>query len=206
MNRLSFILRILISAYALVSCLSSAAYASTYRWVDENGHVHYGDHMPPSEVHRAYSVINKEGVTVNSVEKAKTKEQLAKENRLKAQQAKEKDHDQILLSTYSKVSDLEETRDRYIASLEGLIKVSQHKLTHLNIELEKLNKSAANLERNGKPVPPEIRNDIKNIQSQIDQENNFILAQRTQQKQTKKKFAGDIARFKQLKAQQQTQD
>lgn len=206
MNRRFFILQILISTYAVLSCLSSTADAGTYRWVDENGQVHYGDHMPTSDTDRAYSVINKQGVTVDSVGKAKTKEQLAKENRLKEQQAKSKNRDRVLLETYSKVSDLEETRDRYIASIEGLIKVSQHKLASLDNQLDKLNKSAANLERSGKPMSPVIRKDITSIQSQIDQENKFILDQRNQQKQIKVKFAGDIKRFKELKAEQQMQN
>ena len=99
---------------------------------------------------------------------------------------------------------MEDTRDRYIASLEGLIKVSQHKLANLNNELDKLNKSAANLERNGKPMPDELRNDIASIQSQIDRENDFIVAQRAQQKEVKEKFASDIKRYKELKSAQQS--
>lgn len=192
-------------------CLSSPAHANTFRWVDKNGRVHYSDQIPPSESKRAYTVLNKEGVTVNNIEKAKTKEEFAKEKRLKEQQeeqeriAREKqNHDHILLDTYTKVSDLEETRDRYIATLEGLIKVAQHKLTNLNSDLEKLNKTAANLEREGKVIPGVTRQDISNLQRQIDLQNNFILSQRAQQKEVKDKFAADIKRFKELKAMQQS--
>ena len=138
------------------------------------------------------------------MEKAKTKEQIAEEKRLKEQQAEQKNYDHILLDTYSKVSDLEDTRDRYIASIEGLIKVSQHKLANLNSELDKLNKIAANLERDGKEITQDLRQDMASIQSQIDRENDFILAQRAQQNEIKEKFAGDIKRFQELKAMQQT--
>jgi hypothetical protein len=186
-------------------------HASTFRWVDENGHVHYSDQIPPQEVDRAYSVINKEGVTINSVDKAKTKEQLAEEKRLQEQQAEQErlarerqNYDHILLDTYGKVSDLEDTRDRYVATLEGLIKVAQHKLANLNSELEKLNKAAANLERDGKVMSEDMRQDIANIQTQIDRENSFIIAQRTQQQVVRDKFAADIKRFQELKATQQT--
>ena len=204
MNSRFFILPILISTYAALSCLSSSADANTFRWVDENGQVHYGDQLPPKEVNRAYSVINKEGVTVDSVEKAKTKEQLAEEQRIKEQQAEQRNYDHILLDTYGKVSDLEETRDRYIAAVEGLIKVSQHKLANLNGDLDKLNKTAANLERDGKTMPDVLRNDMTNIQGQIDRENDFIRSQRSQQNSIREKFAADINRFKELKAQQQS--
>ena len=192
-------------------CLSTPAHANTFRWVDENGRVHYSDQIPPSESNRAYTVLNKEGVTVNNIEKVKTKEELAKEKSLKEQQeeqeriAREKqNHDRILLDTYTKVSDLEETRDRYIATLEGLIKVAQHKLTNLNSDLDKQNNTAANLEREGKVMPDVMRQDISNLQRQIDLQNKFILSQRAQQKEVKDKFAADIKRFKELKAMQQS--
>jgi hypothetical protein len=187
-----------------LSCLSFPAYANTFRWVDDKGQVHYGDHIPPGVEDQAYSVINKEGVTINSVEKAKTKEQLAEEQRLKKQQAEQRNYDHILLDTYGKVSDLEETRDRFIASIEGLIKVSQHKLTNLNKELDKLNKAAANLERDGKVISEVMRKDITNLQAQIDRENDFIRAQRKQQTDIRAKFAADINRFQELKAAQQS--
>lgn len=204
MNSRLFILPILISAHVTLSCLSFPAYANTFRWVDDKGQVHYGDHIPPGVEDRAYSVINKEGVTVNSVEKAKTKEQLAEELRLKERQAEQRNYDHILLDTYGKVSDLEETRDRFIAAIEGLIKVSQHKLANLNNELDKLNKAAANLERDGKVISEVMRNDITSLQTQIDRENEFIRAQRKQQTDIRTKFAADIKRFQELKAAQQS--
>jgi len=205
-NSRFFILPILISAYVALSCLSFPAHANTFRWVDDKGQVHYGDHIPPKEVDRAYSVINKEGVTINSVEKAKTKEQLAEERRLKQQQAEQRNYDHILLDTYGKVSDLEETRDRFIAAIEGLIKVSQHKLANINNEIDKLHKAAANFERDGKVMPDVMRKDISNLQSQIDQENDFIRAQRKQQNDIRAKFAADIKRFQELKGRNKAQN
>jgi len=206
-----FISLILISATIVMPCITSPLRAKTFRWVDENGQVHYSDSIPPQEADRAYSVIIKEGITVNSVEQAKTKEQLEEDKRLQAQQAEQErlareraNYDRILLDTYTKVGDLEETRDRYIATIERLIDVSEHKLASLNQELEKLNKTAANLERSGKALPADMHQDIVNLQTQIDRENNFILGQRAQQKDLREKFAADIQRFQELKAMQQS--
>ena len=211
MNSRICIYQSLFSLWLVMFCLSTPAHANTFRWVDENGRVHYSDQIPPSESNRAYTVLNKEGVTVNNIEKVKTKEELAKEKSLKEQQeeqeriAREKqNHDRILLDTYTKVSDLEDTRDRYISTLEGLIKVAQYKLTNFNSELDKQNKIAANLEREGKVMPEVMRQDISNLQRQIDLQNKFILSQRAQQQEVKDKFAADIKRFKELKAMQQS--
>lgn len=180
--------------------------AKTYRWVDRDGQIHYSDHIPPQEVDRGYSIINEQGVKVDSVGRVKTEQEAEEERRLQQQReeqerlAREKIlYDQILLDTYTRVSDLEETRDRYIASLEGQIKVSEHKLGNLNRELEKLSQNAANLERDGKTVPDDLSKDITSLQAQVERENSFIHTQRMQQQEVREKFAADIQRFKELK-------
>lgn len=190
-----------------VPVLTPFASASVYRWVDEGGQVHYSDQLPPQAVERAYTVINNQGITVNSVERAKTKEELAADAQRAAQQAEQQrlvkqkaEYDHILLDTYSKVSELEATRDRYIATLEGAIKVAQHKLSSLTNDITKLRTAAANIERDGRPVPADMSKDIANVQDQIDRENAFIQSQRNQQQEVRDKFAADIARYKELKA------
>lgn len=196
----------------LLCALNVHATAGTYRWIDEQGRVHYGDRIPPEAVDRAYSVMNPQGITVKSVDKAKTPEQLAEERQAQ-QQREEKQrqeqerrlHDRILLDTYSTVDDLIDTRDRHIATLEGLINVAQHKLSNLHAEFDKLTKTAANLERAGKPVSSELRDDINNLRGQIERENSFIRGQREQQNELRAKFAADIARYTRLRAAQAQQ-
>jgi len=201
-----------LTGLALGSALAAPSYAGTYRWVDKQGHVHYSDHIPPEAVDRAYSVINQQGITVKNIDEAKTPEQLAEERRIQAQREEEQRQtrervlqDRILLDTYSTVDDLIETRDRHLATLEGLIDVSQHKLTNLRAELDKLTRTAANLERGGKTVSGELRDDISNLQGQIERENSFIRSQRAQQNEVREKFAADVARYKQLRALQAKQ-
>lgn len=196
----------------LLCALNVHATAGTYRWVDEQGRVHYGDHIPPEAVDRAYSVMNPQGITVKNVDKAKTSEQLAEERQAQLQreekQRQEQErrlHDRILLDTYSTVDDLINTRDRHIATLEGLINVAQHKLSNLHAELDKLTKTAANLERAGKPVSGDLREDIDNLRGQVERENSFIRGQREQQNELRAKFAADIARYTQLRATQAQQ-
>jgi len=86
------------------------------------------------------------------------------------------------------------------------MKVSQHKLANLNNDLDNLNKSAANLERDGKAISEVMRKDISSLQAQIDRENDFIRAQRKQQADIRAKFAADIKRFQELKAAQKAQN
>src|SRR3569832_2997061 len=125
-------------AISTLCALNVHATAGTYRWMDEQGRVHYSDRMPPESADRAYSVINPHGITVKSIDKTKTPEQLAEEREIQRQreedqrQARERRlQARILLDTYSTVDDLIDTRDRHIATLVGLFVVSQHKLSNL---------------------------------------------------------------------------
>src|SRR3569832_532916 len=58
-------------AISTLCALNVHATAGTYRWMDEQGRVHYSDRMPPESADRAYSVINPHGITVKSIDKTK---------------------------------------------------------------------------------------------------------------------------------------
>src|SRR5690606_41769383 len=62
---------------AAACATSSAAAQKLYRWVDENGVVHYGDRIPPQYVDRDRDVLNDSGVTIGVEEGAQTDEERA---------------------------------------------------------------------------------------------------------------------------------
>ena len=71
---------------ALLCVLPSLAYAQTnqraaYRWVDENGVVHYGDRVPTDAAELEKQIVNDAGVTVDVMRGKKTEEELAAERR-----------------------------------------------------------------------------------------------------------------------------
>src|SRR3569832_549833 len=92
----------------LLCALNVHATAGTYRWMDEQGRVHYSDRMPPESADRAYSVINPHGITVIFIDIAMTPDQLAEEREIQQQQKEEqhqkhkhRQQDQKKMDTYS---------------------------------------------------------------------------------------------------------
>ena len=55
-----------------------------YKWVDEQGVTHYGDHIPPEYATQEQHVVNKQGIEVGHLEAQKTPEQLAEEEQKEA--------------------------------------------------------------------------------------------------------------------------
>lgn len=180
-----------------------------YRWVDDKGRVHYGDQLPPQEVNKAYSIMNKRGVTVQEVDAAKTAEQRAADER--AARAKDEERrrledsrnrDRVLLQSYTVESEIFETRDRHIATIDGLIKVAQHKIENLRQKLSKLTSEAAQLERKSKPVPADLKSDIDLLRRQVAEQESYVASQQQQQETLRQKYAADLERYRELKAQE----
>ena len=122
----------------------------TYRWVDENGTVHYGDSVPPEYAKTERHVVNKHGITVDTLPAQKTEEQLVEEARLEAladaerRRAEElEQRDSILLSTYLSVEEIEALRNRRKELLDGQIRVTEIYLTNLREKLQKLQADAS---------------------------------------------------------------
>jgi len=64
---------------------SSQVAPNLFKWTDENGKVHYGDHVPPEYATQERKVLNEQGVEMKTLEAAKTPEQIAEEERLAAE-------------------------------------------------------------------------------------------------------------------------
>ena len=77
-----------------------------YKWVDEDGQIHYGDSIPPEYSDLPKQVLNEHAVTVDHLEGRKTEEQLAAEAKAKEvamQKELQLRADKALLATYLSV-------------------------------------------------------------------------------------------------------
>jgi hypothetical protein len=90
-----------------------------YRWVDEQGVVHYGDNIPPQYAQQDRAVLNRDGLEVGHLEAAKSPQQAAAEAQAKADALKQRQHDSFLVSTYTSVKDIEALRDVRLDQLQG---------------------------------------------------------------------------------------
>jgi len=79
----------LLAAAALSTSVVSAQ--RLYRWVDENGNVHFGDRIPPEYADRDRSVLNSQGIAIDREEGAITDEELEAIERQRAVEAAERD-------------------------------------------------------------------------------------------------------------------
>lgn len=180
-----------------------------YKWVDEQGKVHYGDKVPPEYAKQERKVLNDQGVEVKTLEAAKTPEQIAEEERLAAQRkeqerlaAEQAAHDRMLIATFTTEDDMVMTRDGKIAAIDGVLRVTRDRIDNIEGNLSQLTREAAELERAGKPIPETLHEEILGARGQIQRYLDYIASKRREQEEIRAQFEADIRRFRELKAAQ----
>lgn len=180
--------------------------ARLYRWVDQNGKVHYSDTIPAEAARQERVIYDKTRLRrLEVVKKPKTPEELAREARL-AQLRREQQklleeqllRDQALLRTYRTEEDLKLALKGQINTIDARIKVLEANIKRLRSLLQAKIAKAATIERNGRMVPKAISDDIAALRRQIHQSETKIANERRAKAKLKRKFAADLQRFRNL--------
>jgi Domain of unknown function (DUF4124) len=193
-----------------VTLLASQGFAATpggrtlYKWVDEQGITHYGDHIPPEYAAQEQHVINSHGIEIGHLDAQKSPEQLALEEqkRLDAEQARNRDHN--LLSTYASVQEIERLRDQRVTLLSDQIKVTSQFLEVLNGKLKKMRLASERFkpyssEPNAPAMPDQFAEDLVRVQNDIHTQEQNLKEKSSEESTMSRQFESDIARFKELK-------
>ncbi|ROR34481.1 DUF4124 domain-containing protein [Inmirania thermothiophila] len=199
-------MRHLVAALLLLTALPAWA-AKLYKWVDENGVVHYSDTVPPQAAPRGREELDERGLTVRRIERAPTPEELAaaEAERRRREEAERRareqaERDRRLLATYSSLADIARARDEALNALEGLIQVAAGTADNLRAQLDRLLRQAAAHERGGEAVPEPLRREIGATRRQIAEHEAFIRAKREEQARLRARFEAEMARFRELAA------
>ena len=195
----------------LIALASSAALAAehdrVYKWVDEDGQIHYGDSIPPEYSDLPKQVLNEHAVTVDHLEGRKTEEQLvaeAKAKELEMQKELQRRADQALLATYLSVEEIVMHRDRRIELFQAQSRVTELYLRNLERRLSKLKREAAryrpyNEDPDAPLISQDLVADINETKATIARHEKNLQKFRDDERQMVARFEGDINRFKALK-------
>jgi hypothetical protein len=175
-----------------------------YKWVDEQGVTHYGDHIPPEYAGQEQHVINSQGVEINRLEAQKTPEQMAVEEQKKLEADQSQNRDRNLLNTYASVQEIERLRDQRVTLVTDQIRVTSQFLEVLNGKLKKLRTNSMlyrpyNADPKAQAMPDQIAEDLVRVGNDIHTQEQNLTAKRSEETTMSKQFQSDIDRFKVLK-------
>jgi hypothetical protein len=175
-----------------------------FKWVDEQGITHYGDHIPPEYAGQEQRVINSQGVEINHLDAQKTAEQLAADDQKKADAQQSLNRDHNLLNTYASVQEIERLRDQRVTLLTDQIKVTSQFLEVLDGKLKKLRSAGMyykpyNMDAKAPVMPDQVAEDLVRVRNDIRTQQLNLTEKRSEETTMSKQFESDIARFKELK-------
>lgn len=186
---------------------SQADTRKVYKWVDEDGVLHFGDSIPAEYAELPKEVVNDHGVTVANLAGKKTPEEIEAERiekeRLLAVELQRR-ADQALLATYLSVDEILMHRDRRVELFQAQSRVTELYLKNLERRLEKLRSEASNFQPysdnpNAPMIDGDLAEDLRETKEIISRHQRNLKKFQTDEQQIVARFDGDITRFKALK-------
>ena len=174
-----------------------------YRWVDEQGVVHYGDHIPPQYASQERAVLNSQGVEVGHLDAQKTQEQAAAAARERATQMKQRQHDAFLITTYTSVKDIEALRDRRLDQLRGQRAAAEQYTESLRTRLASLQSRALNFRpyssrADARRMPDDLAEVLVRTVNELNAQSRELAVKTQEEASLRAEFQADIERYRAL--------
>jgi chromosome segregation ATPase len=184
---------------------ASVAHAATYKWVDDQGVVHYTDKMPPEAINKGSIELNKQGVPIKKNDPALTPEQRrtreAEEERAR-QVAKAREEiqrkDRALMQSYTTEDEIDLSKKRALGTIDGQIQSAQAYVVSLNKRKNEIEGRVAAL--NGKPPPPALEREIVNVNEELEKQAELIATKRKEASIVTARYDADKQRWRELRS------
>jgi chromosome segregation ATPase len=174
-----------------------------YRYEDAEGNTAIDDHVPPAFAHKGYAVLNRAGRVIEMVPRALTEAErndpnsAAVRSRLLAEEVeRQKRSDQALLIRYSSVADIEDHMRRKLNEVKVRTNSEKSNMDSLIQQLAARQAEAAEYERSGREVPPELLRVQEEIRAVIAEQETRITALEQEQNTLEARYQYDIERFR----------
>ncbi|MBN8480341.1 MAG: DUF4124 domain-containing protein [Xanthomonadales bacterium] len=181
------------------------AQGTRYKWRDAEGNLHYSDALPPDAGKRGYEVINAQGIVIKRVEAPKTPEQVAaakaiaaKEQAARADAEARLRKDQQLLAAYPNEEELARAHQQQLEMLQQNIRSAEIGLQSQERNLAEQLGQAADIEREGKPVPQRIADLIGVTRAQIEAQHRVVDRRIAELEKAKLDFAAELEHYRAL--------
>lgn len=178
-----------------------------YKWTDAQGNLHYDDALPTEALQFGYVVVNAQGIVVKRVERARTTEeqkadeaaaaQKAAQNRAAEEQAA---RDQQVLAAYPNERELVSSQQAQLDMLDQNILATELSLQSQEKSLTENLSHAAELDRNGKPVPATLQSQIEALRQNIERQKAYITGKQQEKADNLKKFEAELTHYREVRA------
>ena len=196
---------VLMAAFSIAS-----AHATLYRWVDENGDVHYGDKVPEQYLKKEHEELNAQGTLVKKHDRAMTDEEKAEKKRLKAElERKETERrqqalrDRVLTDTYTTERDLVAAREARLEAIDSQLQLSKDIIESSKVKVKKTEDLIEKLKTAQRTVPDATYAKLEREKAQLSTQQKVQKGHQQKREEVIKQFDSYIERFRELMAEKQ---
>jgi hypothetical protein len=215
MNRRVYVLALAISLGLTIPLTTTwAASSSTekgkksYKWVDNKGVTHYGDMVPPEYASQGRSELNNQGVELRQMPRQMSLAEAADAQKAAATEAQKQQHDSFLLTTYTKVSDIEQLRDERLTLIDGQMDIARGSIDLTNQRIKALEVRLSNFKpyatsASARRVPDQLAGEVVRALKDRRSLQTALASREAEKAELRAKFDADISRYRELTAPRQ---
>ena len=181
--------------------------AKMYKWVDDEGNMHFGDKIPPQYQAKAHDELDERGMKVKHQEAEKTAEEKAEIRRLERERQKaanelkkQQNLDRILLDAYSDERELIVARDTRLDAVAIQIQLSEAIMVKSNEKIKSMEKQVGDIKASNREVPINLYKSIDSEKQQIVVQNRVMAKHKKHSDEISEKYNGYIERFRAAKS------
>jgi len=186
----------------LLSCAFSVQ-AKMYKWVDENGDMHFGDKIPQKYLAKEHDELNEHGMKVKHKEAEKNAKEKAEEQRLEQErekvaleEQKKKKLDRVLLDAYDSENDLLIARDSRLDAVATQIRLSEVIISESNKKIKSIEERVAQIKVSGREVPDNLYVSLENEKQQVATQTRVMQSHKKRSDEISEKYNDYIKRFR----------
>ncbi len=192
---------------ALVVASALPAQPRLFKWVDDEGTVHYSDSLPADESQRRRDreIKSGSGLTVDVIEAPPTPAEFdarIRADRAAALAARARDEqerrDRNLLMTFQNAEEIEQARDSRVQVVNSQAQLIEQRLQTLLQRREAEREQAVRMERSGKGDTAPVYERIAELDRRIEQNRRVIAEKEADKTRIRDSFNRDLARFREL--------
>jgi len=199
--------KILMAAGLAALMAVTSAQAQLYRWTDEQGRTHYSDTPPPEAARQERRVLDDRGITVRTLDRALTEEELEQRRQAEASAEAERQvreeqerRDRVLLQSFGSERELITARDDRVALIDSTLNITQDKIRSLEEQKSRLEERRNRLASQDREVPAALTEDIASLERQLDIQERFRDDRAAERQRLMEQFNADLERLRELQA------
>jgi hypothetical protein len=195
---------------AMLAVAVTPAHAKLYKWVDEQGVVHYTDTMPPDAVNKGSVELSKQGVQIKKTDPAggpearrtREAEEEQRQQAIKDQQETLR-RDRAVLDSYTSEQDIDLAKTRSLKTVEQAVESAQKYIDQLNKRREALVAKKADLK--DKAALAANDRDLARVDDDIARQTELVAKKRAEMTALIVKYDSDKERWRAAKGRADSQ-